>query len=422
MKLRSTRVCTPGRRPLAPETERARQRQRCARRVVAIQHPFFKKTVRVRGIPIRAAQCVEDSALIVAADRLSRQLSGLPESVIKRLTMLDAAVHVIGRGQVTSDLPEHAHMKGVDGGYTKELGMTVDQRTRGMGGLKSSCGEENLLNIDEDPHYAGRDILTHEFAHAIMDYGLPPAAVSAIRATHADAIASGLWTRADGSRAYAGSNASEYWAELSMWYFGTHGEFLDKSSRVPAPGPGGLARYDPAGFALLGALYDGSHEAYAQAAADGDDTPSRALEPLPASAPVSLRRSVSGDGAASTLVLRNASGADASLLWVDAEGAEHAYGVVPALGVLVQRTFAGHVWRIVPQPEGASASAAGSPLPELFVCAAVGTCLTELWADGGRAPRRQRARGGRRRRGPRRAAPSRADEDDAREPASEAAE
>ena len=60
-------------------------------------------------------------------------------------------MHIIGEHQGTSDLPEHQHMKGVDGGYTGEKGVTLDQRARGMGGLQTSCGEENLLDLDSDP-------------------------------------------------------------------------------------------------------------------------------------------------------------------------------------------------------------------------------------------------------------------------------
>ena len=41
----------------------------------------------------------------------------------------------------------------------------------GAGGLRASCGEENLLAPDADPRYAGRDVLVHEFAHCLMDYG-----------------------------------------------------------------------------------------------------------------------------------------------------------------------------------------------------------------------------------------------------------
>ena len=37
-----------------------------------------------------------------------------------------------------------------------------------------------------------------------------------------------------------------------MWYFGSHGEYVDREARVPGPGPGALAEYDPDGFRLLG--------------------------------------------------------------------------------------------------------------------------------------------------------------------------
>ena len=90
-----------------------------------------------------------------------------------------------------------------------------------MGGVQSSCGEENLLDLDSDPRYSGRDILTHEFAHCLMDVGLPKAARDAIFATFETAVlVKGRWAREDGRRAYAGSCPQEYFAELTMWYFG----------------------------------------------------------------------------------------------------------------------------------------------------------------------------------------------------------
>jgi hypothetical protein len=213
------------------------------------------------GVPIRAHADVSDAALLVAADRLSRMLRPLPKPVLERLQRRGASFHVIGMAQGTSDLPEHVHMKGVPGGYTKEGSITLDQRTRGMGGLRSSCGEENLIDLDSDPRYGGCDILTHEFAHCVMDVGLTPALRQEIRDTHQQAVDQGLWSRPDGSRAYAGSNASEYFAELTMWYFGTHGEYVDRAAQTPSPGPGGLARYDPLGFALLSSIYSGTHAA-----------------------------------------------------------------------------------------------------------------------------------------------------------------
>ena len=75
-------------------------------------------------------------------------------------------MHIIGEHQGTSDLPEHRHMKGVDGGYTGEKGVTLDQRARGMGGLQTSCGEENLLDLDSDPRYTHARTHVHARARA----------------------------------------------------------------------------------------------------------------------------------------------------------------------------------------------------------------------------------------------------------------
>ena len=61
----------------------------------------------------------------------------------------------------------------------------------------------------------------------------------------------GLWI---GS--YAATNPDEFFAELTMWYFGTHG---DRSMKGPRPenGPEGLKRYDPEAFALFDYFYRG---------------------------------------------------------------------------------------------------------------------------------------------------------------------
>lgn len=163
--------------------------------------------------------------------------------------------------------------------------------------------------------YAGRDILTHEFAHLLMDFGLPPALREEIRATHKRVTeTTRRWRRDDGELAYAGSNASEYWAELSMWYFGSHGEYVDRQARVPPPGCHALAEYDPDGFRLLGLIYGGTHPLLRHDAV----APVTRLSPVAAAA-------VSGGGdedaelPSVTLHFANLRGeADAELWWANA--------------------------------------------------------------------------------------------------------
>lgn len=61
----------------------------------------------------------------------------------------------------------------------------------------------------------------------------------------------GLWVKS-----YAGSNADEFFSELTMWYFGTHGD-LNMTGIKPENGPDGLKKYDPEAFALLDDFYQG---------------------------------------------------------------------------------------------------------------------------------------------------------------------
>jgi hypothetical protein len=132
-------------------------------------------------------------------------------------------------------------------------GLTRDERTRGMGGLLTSCGEENLLKLQND-RYRGRDICVHEFAHNILGYGVPRSMQDKVRQQYRGSLARGLWVGA-----YAGSNYDEFFAELTMWYFGTFG---DRGMQGPKPASGrdGLKAYDPEAFTLLDDFYSGRME------------------------------------------------------------------------------------------------------------------------------------------------------------------
>lgn len=41
----------------------------------------------------------------------------------------------------------------------------------GVGGLKSSCGEENLLRLPFDQYHEGEDMCTNECSHELMKVG-----------------------------------------------------------------------------------------------------------------------------------------------------------------------------------------------------------------------------------------------------------
>lgn len=209
---------------------------------------FFSKRIEYEGILIKAHRDVDDKALVEAKARLTMMLDKLP-SIRKRLQEAGAELHIISKDQVTSDLPEHQRLKGkpFDGK------LTVDERTRGLGGLLASCGEENLLRLDND-RYKGRDICVHEFAHCIRNHGMTRETRKKFDEQLKKSLAKELW-----ASSYAASNPDEFFAELSMWYFGTHGD-LHMTGPKPANGREGLKAYDPDAFALFDEFYSGKME------------------------------------------------------------------------------------------------------------------------------------------------------------------
>jgi hypothetical protein len=229
-------------------------------KIQAIDPPedgFFTKAVSLNGIAIKAPSVVADEALYVAWDRIGRETAHLP-TVVSNLAAAGAEIHIIGRNQVTTDLPEWRQDKHVP--LDEYNGLTRDERTRGMGGLITSCAEENLLNLPTD-RYRGRDICLHEMAHNIEGEGIPPSVRAMFDKQYEVSKAKGLWIKS-----YAGSNPDEYFAELTMWYFGTHGD-LGMTGPKPENGPAGLKKYDPDAYSLLDDFYSGRIEV-AQVAPD----------------------------------------------------------------------------------------------------------------------------------------------------------
>jgi alpha-glucosidase len=222
-----------------------------ARPAIVLLNPpereFFSKQLDFHGIPIKAHEVVADEALFAAYDRLSRLLAHLPMAV-SNLAAAGAELHIIGRDQVTTDLPEWRHDKGKR--LDEYHGLTRDERTRGMGGLLTSCGEENLLQLEKD-RYRGRDICLHEFSHNIRNHGIPAAVRARFNEQFKRSLAAGRW-----KGSYAGSNADEFFAELTMWYFGTHGD-LNMTGPKPDSGSDGLKKYDPEAYALFDDFYSG---------------------------------------------------------------------------------------------------------------------------------------------------------------------
>jgi len=283
---------------------------------------FFAKELDYRGIPIKASAEVDDKAILIARDRIERLVKHLPDALYN-LAAAGAELHIIGKDQVTSDLPEHRHLKGkpFDGA------LTVDQRTRGLGGLLTSCGEENLLELPTD-RYRGRDICLHEFSHNLQDNGFSADVQQTIRDQYHKSLDKGLW-----KGAYAATNEHEFWAELTMWYFGTHGD-LNMKGEKPANGPTGLKAYDPEAYALLDAIYSGHVKVERKKSVN--------LKPYPPEREKDLR---SGDGVRTvTINFINRTAHEVTLYWLDDKGVRHDYGKILPGQRSSQNTFTSHVW------------------------------------------------------------------------------
>ena len=308
--------------------------------VMAIAPPelgFFSKQLAYQGIPIRAHAKVEDAALLEAHRRLARLLAKLPVAT-ENLADAGAEIHVIGKNQQTSDLPYLRHWRGKPYETRGDQVQTIDTRTRGIGGLQASCGEENLLKLPSDRYKDHRDICSHEFAHTLLHFGLSPDVQTMVREQFQKSTAKGLW-----KTAYASTNHHEFFAELTMWYVGSRGDY-GKIQPAPNEGQDWFRQYDHEAFDLLDRLYSGRVPV--------KRITLETLPPRPAAEEPKLRSLSSTD--ATSLILVNRTTTDYALFWLDFEGKRKPYGTIHAGEKQGHSTFATHPW-LLAKPDGSVA-------------------------------------------------------------------
>ena len=232
--------------------------------------PFYKKYTDAYGIPVVSSEKVPDCALLVARDIINYML--LKRNDIRaELVRRKARLSIIGYTEMQTDLPECRDWKKPTKddirltpkereNYDKPGGIASmtdrqywNQRARGMGGLQTSCAEENLLGYPGTRYY-GENITVHEFSHNIMGVlaKVDPALYAAIEPAYQAAKAKGLY-----KGQYAINTVAEYWAEGTQWWFWSNVEFYDGKTRVQTPDD--LKNYDPTLYNLLDRVYPGHH-------------------------------------------------------------------------------------------------------------------------------------------------------------------
>ena len=255
-------------------------------------------------------------------------LSNQP-NIVANLNDAGAQLHIIGKKQNTSDLPEHLHMKG-----TLIEGTDIDARTRGLGGILASCGEENLLRLKVD-RYRGRDICVHELAHTILRYGLCDTTRAAVINQHKWSVHKGLWTGC-----YAATNFEEFFADLAMWYFGTAGD-PGQIAPPPGKGPEWLRQYDLDAFAILDDIFSGRAK-----------VESLKWESLPA-IPFDQGSHLLSEGSNQKTQIRfvNESPEKVKIYWLDFQGNRNLFLIIDSGETFSQVTFTGHAWLITDTEE-----------------------------------------------------------------------
>jgi hypothetical protein len=172
-------------------------------------HPFYKKHVVIRGIPVIGAEEVTDYAFLECAWTLDHILYER-NVALNALLAAKVRVGIIGVTQYTMDIPENQRPR------MMAKAAYNDRRSRGLGGLPmATCAEENLLNLRGDP-YTRENITIHEFAHTLASAirRMDRAWYDKLRDAYNQAKEKGIY-----GRSYASTNEQEYWAEGAQCWF-----------------------------------------------------------------------------------------------------------------------------------------------------------------------------------------------------------
>ncbi len=231
---------------------------------------FYEKYTDAFGIPVVSSAKVSDAALLVARDIINYMLVKRPD-IRSAMISMKARLSIMAWSEMQTDLPEYSNWKKpalTDGrltptereNYNKPGGIASltdkgywNQRARGMGGIQTSCAEENLLGFPGTKYY-GENIMVHEWSHNVMSAlrRADPELYKQIDVAYQAAKKKGMY-----KDQYAINTVAEYWAEGSQWWFWSNYAFNDGTVKVQTPDD--LKAYDPTLYHILSQVYAGHH-------------------------------------------------------------------------------------------------------------------------------------------------------------------
>jgi hypothetical protein len=214
--------------------------------------PFYAKYLDASGIAIMGSANVDDRALTVARDTVSRMLAKRPD-LARIMAQQHAIVAISAANELMTDIPERRQYRGKIG----KSGRSFDESCGG-GAVRSNpvttiC-ERNLLNANA--HFA---TLVHEFGHSIQNLALDSEMLAAIHAAYEQAQQKGLFRKADGQTpAYLMSNDQEFFADTTtMWFDGYDPANPHNTPFVSTRAQ--LRTYDPEIYRILAEIYPEDH-------------------------------------------------------------------------------------------------------------------------------------------------------------------
>eukprot|EP00775_Hariotina_reticulata_P012948 gene12948-13076_t len=213
----------------------------------------YRERARVT-FPIMAYECVSQAAVDAACCCINHMLAGCRPDIVSRMVIAGCTVAIIGRCQVTTDVPAHRFMRAQAADGLRD----IDATTRGLGATTAvpttSCSEENLIMV-EDGRYPHESILVHELGHAVMNLGFSAAEHAMVQGLYRAAWQQRLYDRG----CYMMDNADEYWAEATQAWFGATVR-TDVNSGINTRSL--LQQRDPGLAQLLAQVYGTGHWQY----------------------------------------------------------------------------------------------------------------------------------------------------------------